>query len=341
MNVMNKLTLRHLKLNKQRTVVTIIGVILAVAMLTAVPTFEASFLDMMQRSVIADTAVLLSMLTILISAYIPARRASRISPIDAIRQTQDVKLTGRMVKTPRLTRMIFGFEAELGLKNLKRHSRRYKVTISSLVISIVLFLSVSSLSMLSQKSAQLAAGTIPYDIRVFVTSSATAQEKKDFYTAITKMEHVDEAVIEQNMEATAAVSGDLMAAAMNPNGQSSSQEQAVEPFSMQFQIKSIDDVALNKYTQEIGLDVTRLKDTRNPGGILFNTVRIKTADNKYERMNRFEIEIGENLQFIHQINGEPSDYRTEMQIISVADKTPIGETRKDENIIDVLKNENI
>ena len=88
------------------------------------------------------SAVLLSMLTILISAYIPARRASRISPIDAIRQTQDVKLTGRTVKTSRLTRLIFGFEAELGLKNLKRHRRRYKVTIFSLVISIVLFLSV-------------------------------------------------------------------------------------------------------------------------------------------------------------------------------------------------------
>ena len=55
MNIINKLTLRHLKLNKQRTIVTIIGVVLAVAMLTAVPVFVASFLDMMQRSVIADT----------------------------------------------------------------------------------------------------------------------------------------------------------------------------------------------------------------------------------------------------------------------------------------------
>lgn len=97
-------------------------------------------------------AVLLSVLTIFISAYIPAKRASKISPVDAIRQSQDIRLTGRAVKTSRLTRLIFGFEAELGLKNLKRNSRRYKVTIFSLVISIVLFLSVSSLSLLYQKS---------------------------------------------------------------------------------------------------------------------------------------------------------------------------------------------
>ncbi len=272
------------------------------------------------------SAVLLSMLTILISAYIPARRASRISPIDAIRQTQDVKLTGRTVKTSRLTRLIFGFEAELGLKNLKRHRRRYKVTIFSLVISIVLFLSVSSLSMLAQQSAELAAGSIPYDVSVFVTSSATAQEKMDFYRVITRMEHVDYAVIEQSMEAEAVVSGDLMAAATNPNAQSGKQEQTLQPFSMQFQIKAIDDAALNRYAQETGMDVTCLKDTRNPGGILFNTVTIRSADNKYTRMNRFNIEAGESLQFIHKINGEPGDYGTELQIIAVADKTPMGGT---------------
>lgn len=272
------------------------------------------------------TAVLLSMLTIFISAYIPARQASRISPLDAIRQTQDIKLTGRTVKTSRLTRLLFGFEAELGLKNLKRHNRRYKVTIFSLVISIVLFLSASSLSMLSQESAQLAINSIPYDVKVMVTSSATAQEKKDFYNAITKMDHVDEAVIEQSMEAAAAVKGDLMAAAMNSAGQPGNTEQAAQPFTMQFQIKSIDDASFNRYAREMGIDIGRLKDIQNPGGILFNTVTIKTADNKYLRINRFSIEAGESLQFIHQINGEPSDYSTEMQITTLADKNPIGET---------------
>ena len=35
MNIINKLTLRHLKENKKRTVVTIIGIIISVAMITA------------------------------------------------------------------------------------------------------------------------------------------------------------------------------------------------------------------------------------------------------------------------------------------------------------------
>lgn len=38
MNIVNKLTIRHLKQNKRRTLVTIIGVIISVAMVTAVAT---------------------------------------------------------------------------------------------------------------------------------------------------------------------------------------------------------------------------------------------------------------------------------------------------------------
>ena len=76
-------------------------------------------------------AVAFSALTIFISAYVPARRASRISAIDAIRQTGDIKLRQRTVKTWPITRRIFGFPAELGLKNLKRNRARYRATVFS------------------------------------------------------------------------------------------------------------------------------------------------------------------------------------------------------------------
>ena len=271
-------------------------------------------------------AVLLSIITIFISAYIPAKHASKISPIDAIRQSQDVKLTGRAVKTSKLTRLIFGFEAELGLKNLKRNSRRYKATIFSLVISIVLFLSVSSLSFLSQKSAEIVGSSIPYDVKVSVTSSVTAQEKKDFYTAITKMEYADENVIEQTMnavlDAESSLIPDEIKAIIEPNDK----EQNVKTYRTYFQIKSIDEVALNRFAKEIGTDIARLKDTGNPFGILINTVTVK-VDNKYMRMNHFNVETGEKLKFTHITNGEStSEYSTVLEIAALADKTPIGET---------------
>ena len=43
MNLLNKLTLKNLKLNKKRSVVTIIGIILSVALITAVSSMVVSF----------------------------------------------------------------------------------------------------------------------------------------------------------------------------------------------------------------------------------------------------------------------------------------------------------
>lgn len=68
---------------------------------------------------IVIAAIVVSALTILISTYIPAKRASSISAIDAIRQTSDIKLTGKEIKTSRFTEKVFGIEGNIGLKNLK------------------------------------------------------------------------------------------------------------------------------------------------------------------------------------------------------------------------------
>ncbi len=107
----------------------------------------------------------ISILTIFISTYIPAQRASKISAIDAIRQTQDIKLSGKTVKTSKIVRKIFGLEAEIGLKNVKRNKKRYLATVFSLVISIVLFLSVSYFTDGLKKSLEMSQDNIQFDIQ--------------------------------------------------------------------------------------------------------------------------------------------------------------------------------
>ena len=89
-------------------------------------------------------AAVIALITVLISAAVPARRAARLQPIDAIRQSQDVKTKAKEVRTTRLTEKLFGFEGAMGAKNFKRNKKGYRATVLSLFMSVVLFISASS-----------------------------------------------------------------------------------------------------------------------------------------------------------------------------------------------------
>ena len=88
--------------------------------------------------------VIFMIIVIGVSAFIPSRRASKVSPIEAIRQNDDIKINKKKIRTSKLVLKLFGIEGEIALKNIKRNKKKYRVTIVSLFISIVLFISFSS-----------------------------------------------------------------------------------------------------------------------------------------------------------------------------------------------------
>lgn len=88
-------------------------------------------------------AAVLIAITIYLSVVIPAKRASKISPIEAIRGNNEIKMKAKKLKTPKIFRKLFGIEGEMALKNLKRSRKKYRTTVISLMISIILFISVS------------------------------------------------------------------------------------------------------------------------------------------------------------------------------------------------------
>lgn len=111
--------------------------------------------------------VIFMILVIGISAIIPSRRAAKISPIEAIRQNDDIKINKKKIKTSKLINKLFGIEGEIALKNIKRNKKKYRVTIISLFISIVLFISFSSYMNYTINTASDVVGKIPYDYLIF------------------------------------------------------------------------------------------------------------------------------------------------------------------------------
>lgn len=87
--------------------------------------------------------IIFMILTIFISASIPAKKASKISPIEAIRLNDDIKIKSKKVKSPKWVKKIFGIEGDIAYKNMRRNKKKYRITVVSLFISIVLFISFS------------------------------------------------------------------------------------------------------------------------------------------------------------------------------------------------------
>ena len=91
--------------------------------------------------------ILASALTIFISSYIPARKASKTTAIEAIRQNEAVKIKNpKKLRTSKIVGKIFGYEGTLAAKNYKRNGRRSRNIVFSLFLSVVVFLTVMNFS---------------------------------------------------------------------------------------------------------------------------------------------------------------------------------------------------
>ena len=110
--------------------------------------------------------VIFMIIVIGVSVFIPSRRASRVSPIEAIRQNDDIKINKKKIRTSKLALKLFGIEGEIALKNIKRNKKKYRVTIVSLFISIVLFISFSSYMNYTLNTASSVMGEVPYDYQI-------------------------------------------------------------------------------------------------------------------------------------------------------------------------------
>ncbi|MFA5603304.1 MAG: ABC transporter permease [Bacilli bacterium] len=113
--------------------------------------------------------VIFMIIVIIFSAFLPARSASKISPIEAIRLNDDIKINPKKIKSPKLINKLFGIEGEVAFKNIKRNKKKYRITIISLFVSILLFISFSSFLQYGEASTSEFLEITDFDIGVGIT----------------------------------------------------------------------------------------------------------------------------------------------------------------------------
>lgn len=88
-------------------------------------------------------AVILSIATIYFLATGSARRAAKVTPLEAIRNTKEIKIKSAKLKTPAIIGRIWGIGGVISYKNIKRNNKKYRTTVTSIVICSVTFIVIS------------------------------------------------------------------------------------------------------------------------------------------------------------------------------------------------------
>lgn len=124
-------------------------------------------------------AAVIALVTVLISAWIPSKRATRVSAVEAIRQSMDIKVSGRPVRTSKLAYKLFGLPGVLAGKHYKRNRKKYRTTVVSLFMSIVLFVSATAFTDYMTESAEGGLASDQFDLIYAAESDASAAMTPD------------------------------------------------------------------------------------------------------------------------------------------------------------------
>ncbi|USG68278.1 FtsX-like permease family protein [Brevibacillus ruminantium] len=267
-------------------------------------------------------ACLVSIITIFISTYVPAQRASKISAIDAIRQTADIKLTSKALKTSKLVKRLFGVEAEIGLKNLKRNKRRYYATVFSLVISVVLFLAVSFFTSNLQKSLELSQKGYNYDIAIYTIGRGATLEDEQSVKTITSLENVTEFNLMKQMNGAYM----WLAEEVVPENIKPHLYQERNLYKYNIRVNSMKEDKLKVYAKQVGVEYAKLTNLDHPTAILIDTMTFLDEKGKFIE-TKVNGKVGEMLDLVSE--DDKQQVVNKVELAAVTDNFPMGIVQTD------------
>lgn len=126
-------------------------------------------------------AVILSIATIYFSATGSARRAAKVTPLEAIRNTKEIKIKSSKLKTPAIIGRIWGIGGVISYKNIKRNNKKYRTTVTSIVICSVTFIVISYFMSMAFSVVGMSYASADYNIGINMSY------KKDIHIDIEKL----------------------------------------------------------------------------------------------------------------------------------------------------------
>lgn len=233
-------------------------------------------------------SIVLAIVTIVLSALVPAIRASRMSPIMAINHSEDIKIKSKSLKTPKLIGKVWGEGGVLAYKNMKRNKRKYRVITISIALSVSTFIALYGfMSLLTESVNRYANDKI--DLRVYMSSyksmSVDEANKKvsNIVNRINNETNITDFTFARGFN---GILKDKPKYSADYYEMYNYERGLAEPDNYYINIISLGNEEYEKYIKKLGIS----KETAQSGGIL--------VDNTYQYINN-----GNNIKYFNVYDG--------------------------------------
>lgn len=219
-------------------------------------------------------AIILGIITIYFSALKSATRASKVSEIDSIRNSANLKISSKKIKSPKYIKKLFGIGGVISFKNLKRNKKKYRTTIISITVSTFVFIALYSFMELAFQNVNNELKVS--DFNISLSTNAINDYSYNKFLKTVNLSGVEDYAILRNSE-------------LSFTGSHSSKEY-LEYFGTKKENDAEEDITIfaigqkqyNKYIKSLGLNYDDIKDKV----ILFDKQYITSYDKNNNRITK-------------------------------------------------------
>lgn len=242
-------------------------------------------------------SIVLGVITIYLSSIKVSRKASLASPIESIRNSNDIKIKSKNLKTPKIIYKLFGIGGVISYKNIKRNSKKYRVTIVSIIIAVITVISLSEFINLSFRNAKEKVNVNDFNLELTGTIKDNNSLKK--YNETTALEDVKKVYLRRMsiFETELSYSKEFKKKRSGSAGKDT-----------MVNIISISDNEYKKYISKLGLNYNDVKDK----GILIDFDNVY-KDHSKEILHTYNTKVGYTIN----IKEQNSDNSYDIEITSI------------------------
>ena len=262
-------------------------------------------------------SIILGIITIYLSAISSARKASKVSPIELLRNSDEIKIKAKKLKTPKIISSIFKTGGELAYKNLKRSKKKYRTTVISLTISIFIFITMNAFitNMFDMSSNYYK--DYDYNVRLYLRGNKASDVDK-----IKKVNYIDECFVLYENEKNLKIFdldkiNEIDGVELSEDAVYDEEQKKTIPtgngMCSNLRLLALNSNDFQKYAKKIGVNPDKLKEK----GILCDDYLYYENDKQIET-RRYKYEVGDT------ITGKLEGNETNIKVGYISKEKPYG-----------------